>query len=203
MAKKKSAVRIPLCIVSPAIAGGAVTKPSLSPFLDVELIWRPLARLSVPAPWTDWLADEGSLTQRLQRYGEFSVLPLSQRVARPRAAEAMLLGLPTRQLALIREVLLLLDDQPVVFARSVLPLTSLGGANRVLGHMAGRSLGAELFRLPRARREAVWAAQVPPARLPVLVADRCWGRQSLFSKRGKPLLVAEVFLPALLQATAT
>lgn len=178
-----------------------MTNRSLSPFLDADLVWQPLARLSVPSPWADWLADEGSLTQRLQRYGKFSVQPLSQRVARPSSAEAMLLGLPSRQLALIREVLLLLDGQPMVFARSVLPLPSMSGANRVLGHMAGRSLGAELFRLPRARREQVWAALVSPTRLPVPVAASCWGRQSLFSKRGKPLLVAEVFLPALLQAT--
>lgn len=174
-----------------------MTIPSLSPFLDAGLVWQPLKHLVVPAPLADWLADAGSLTQRLQRYGQFSVQPLSQRVVRPRSAEAMLLGLPPRQLALIREVLLHLDGQPVVFARSVLPLPSMSGANRVLGHMAGRSLGAELFRLPRATRQSVWAAQVPPSRLPVSVACSCWGRQSLFIKRGKPLLVAEVFLPAL------
>lgn len=180
-----------------------MTNRSLSPFLHADLVWQPLERLSVPSPWADWLADEGSLTQRLQRYGQFSVRPLSQRVARPQLTEAMLLGLPPRQLVLIREVLLLLDGQPVVFAHSVLPLSSIGGANRVLGHMAGRSLGAELFRSPRASRDAVWVARVPAICLPVVVTDSCWGRQSLFNKRGKPLLVAEVFLPTLLQIATT
>jgi chorismate lyase len=178
-------------------AGDAVNICRPSPILDAELIWQPLGRVRPPPELQGWLAEPGSLTRRLQRYGQFSVRPLLQRVARPSAAEAMLLGLPSRQVALIREVLLLLDGQPVVFARSILPLQSLVGANRVLGHMAGRSLGAELFKLPRATRRAVWVARLPVSRLPLPVAEPCWGRQSLFAKRGQPLLVAEVFLPGL------
>ncbi|WP_245932355.1 chorismate--pyruvate lyase family protein [Isoalcanivorax indicus] len=160
--------------------------------------WQPLARVRAPAPMADWLADTGSLTHRLRQLGQFSVLPLRQRIAAPAPQEARLLQQPPRHAALIREVCLHVDGVPVVYARSVLPLTSLTGANRVLGHMARRSLGAELFRRPRARRCAVWAATFPPGALPVAAGDTpVWGRQSLFRKRGKPLLVAEVFLPAL------
>ncbi|MDF1628539.1 MAG: chorismate lyase [Alcanivoracaceae bacterium] len=170
---------------------------SPSPFLDAELIWQPLACVRPPPQLRSWLAERGSLTRRLQSYGQFSVEPLYQRITRPTAVEAMLLGLPMGRWALIREVLLRVDGQPVVFARSVLPLRSISGANRVLGHLARRSLGAELFKLPRATRRAVWAAPVPPSRLPEPVGEPCWGRQSLFIKRAKPLLVAEVFLPGL------
>lgn len=191
----------PLRIVPALFDGDDVHIPSPSPFLDTELIWQPLSRVRPPSPLRSWLVERGSLTRRLQGLGRFRVEPLYQQVARPTAVEAMLLGLPSRRVALIREVLLLVDDQPVVFARSVLPLRSISGANRVLGHLARRSLGAELFRLPRATRRAVWAAPVPPSRMPQAVVGPltgpCWGRQSLFIKRGKPLLVAEVFLPGL------
>lgn len=166
------------------------------------LYWQPLSRVRPPEVIADWLADQGSLTRSLQRFGQFRVEPVAQGIAQPSAAEAIMLGLPARRRALIREVLLLVDGQPVVAARSVLPLTSLVGANRILGHMARRSLGAELFRRPRASRLAVWAAMVPANRLPVSVDQACWGRQSLFLKRGRPLLVAEVFLPALQRLTA-
>jgi len=166
-----------------------------SRLLDPELHWQPAHRVAVPAGIGRWLADSGSLTRRLQRFGRFSVTPLSQCIARPRPAEALMLGQPPQQRMLIREVLLNLDDTAVVFARSILPLASLQGANRVLGHMARRSLGAELFRAPAAERRAVWLARVPQHRLPVAVTEHCWGRQSLFYKRGQPLLVAEVFLP--------
>lgn len=160
--------------------------------------WQPLSRVRAPAPVTGWLADAGSLTHRLRKLGDFRVHPLQQRIAPPTAQEARLLGLPPRRAALIREVCLHVDDVPVVYARSVLPLASLRGANRVLGHMARRSLGAELFRRPGAQRCAVWAATFPPETLPVAAGDMpAWGRQSLFRKRGQPLLVAEVFLSAL------
>ena len=78
-------------------------------------------------------------------------------------------------------------------ARSVLPLASLRGPNRGLAHMGSRSLGSELYRRPMARRDRIWVRHgaAPSGQTP------CWGRQSRFIKRGRPLLVAEHFLPAL------
>ena len=169
-----------------------------APWLNPALRWRALAMVEAPAPVRAWLRDSGSLTRRLQGYGRFRVEPRWQQLCRPRPEEARLLGLRPREAALVREVLLRVDEQPVVHARSVLPLASLRGGNQRLGHMAGRSLGAELFRRPRARRRAMWAARVPPQFLPPEAGDEAaWGRLSLFHKRGRPLLVAEVFLPAL------
>ena len=171
--------------------------------LNGSLRWRRPRTVSVPADVQPWLADQGSLTRRLQALGQFRVAPQYQAMAVPRPEERCLLGLHARQRALIREVLLYLDDEAVVFARSVLPLASLTGANRVLGHMARRSLGAELFRAPRARRQAVWYTRYPTSLLPEgLANESAWGRQSRFEKRGQPLLVSEVFLPALWQRLA-
>lgn len=161
-------------------------------WLNPAIHWQPLDRLAAPDHVSDWLHDAGSLTRRLQRHGRFSVLPTHQAIEVPRVEETRLLGLRARQRALIREVLLRLDGEPVVQARTVVPLSSLRGANRVLGHMARRSLGTELFRRPAARRPMVWGAVIPGN----LITDgtTAWGRQSLFIKRGKPLLVAEIFL---------
>lgn len=173
-----------------------------APFLD-SLHWQVPARQRPPAAACHWLLDQGSLTRRLQALGHFRVEPRSQQISVPGAAEARLLGLPARRRALIREVVLHVDDLPVVYARSVLPLASLKGANRVLGHMARRSLGAELFRRPAAQRVALWVAEWPASQLPLTVTAPCWGRQSLFLKRGHPLLVAEVFLPTLYQLASS
>ena len=166
-------------------------------YLNPHLRWRPLSQQRLTPDVKAWLADAGSLTHRLQGIGQFAVQPLRQGFAVPRAEESWLLDLPARQRALIREVALLVDGETLVYARSVIPLASLTGANRVLGHMARRSLGAELFRRPKARRRAIWAAQIDAGVLPVGSEGMAWGRQSLFRKRGKPLLVSEVFLPAL------
>ncbi len=146
-----------------------------------------------PCPIPQWLADPGSLTARLRLYGAFRVVPRDDRIIRPTLAEQQLLGHIGRQRALVREVTLLVDDQPMVEARSVLPLASLRGPNRGLAHMGSRSLGSELYRRPMARRDRVWVRHgaAPSGQTP------CWGRQSRFIKRGRPLLVAEHFLPAL------
>lgn len=173
---------------------------SPAPALNPGLRWRPPGTVSVPAAVADWLADNGSLTRRLQTHGAFRVARQYQAITEPRPEERDLLSLAPRRHALIREVLLYLDDTPVVFARSVLPLSSLTGANRVLGHMANRSLGAELFRAPAAQRQAVWYAHYPATLLPAsLSPGTAWGRQSRFLKRGRALLVSEVFLPSLWQ----
>ncbi|EKF73414.1 chorismate lyase [Alcanivorax hongdengensis A-11-3] len=165
--------------------------------LHPDTLWRPLEQLVLTPVLRDWMADPGSLTARLQRHGRFRVQPGRHAITPPSQEERQLLGLPGRQAALIREVTLLLDDTPVVAARSVLPLSSLRGANRVLGHMGSRSLGSELYRRPAALRDQVWARYGAPhsGEAP------CWGRQSRFIKRGHPLLVAEYFLPALWQKT--
>lgn len=169
-----------------------------SPVLDPALRWRREALVDLPRGIAPWLRDRASLTKRLQRRGRFRVRPVRQAIEVPTPLEARLLGLRNRQAALVREVLLHLDNEPVVYARSVLPLGSLRGPNKRLGRMANRSLGAELFRHPAAKRDAVWVARVPASALPADAGDEdAWGRQSLFRKRGRPLLVAEVFLPGL------
>lgn len=155
--------------------------------------WRALERLTVPPLLRDWLSDPGSLTARLRHHGSFRVAPGASWIGPPTADERTLLGHTGRRFALIREVMLLLDEEPVVEARSVLPLTSLRNGNRSLASMGSRSLGSELYHHPVACRDRVWARYglTPAGRGP------CWGRQSRFLKRGRPLLVAEYFLPAL------
>lgn len=96
---------------------------------------------------------------------------------------------------LIRDVVLMLDQTPMVLARSILPRSALSGDNAALGHMANRSLGTELFQAPKAVREQLWLTQLEASN----PLGPLWGRQSRFNKRGGRLLVAEYFLPALWQ----
>ncbi len=161
--------------------------------LHADAHWRAQERLVLPPLIRDWLADPGSLTARLRGLGPFRVAPSRRVVGAPDFEEQHQLGQMGRQRALIREVTLLVHERPVVEARSVLPLTTLAGANRSLAHMGSRSLGSELYRRPAARRDQVWVrfGLSPSGQGP------CWGRQSRFVKRGRPLLVAEHFLPAL------
>lgn len=162
--------------------------------------WQAPSALSLTDRQHDWLTHTGSLTVRLRQFGDFSVRPLAEQRDSVAADEADFLALPEREACLSREVVLCVDDRPCVYARSLLPLSSLEGDNRVLGRMEERSLGSELFRPPRAQRCHLDACWLPRQQLPGELAcrePRLLARRSLLMKQGKPFLVAECFLPAL------
>jgi chorismate--pyruvate lyase len=118
-----------------------------------------------------------------------------------------LLGLPENRLAMIREVDLLCHGVPVVFARTIIPFASLRGRSRSLTGLGSRPLGAMLFRDPTTRRETVQYARIRPdqglyasaTQHPALSAETLQARRTLFSYKGRALLVNEIFLPALLE----
>lgn len=104
------------------------------------------------------------------------------------------------RLAVIREVVLYGKDQPWVYARSVLPLSSLTGHLRRLRKFDNRPLGALLFAEPSMRRGKLEIASIHPSQVALPAAlgvfdAPLWGRRSVFYLTGKPLLVSEIFLP--------
>jgi chorismate--pyruvate lyase len=111
-----------------------------------------------------------------------------------------MLGLSTRQSALVREVALLCEDKPWVFARSVIPATTLRGPLRQLRHLKNESLGALIFRNPNLGRSPFELAVLPVNSLYIDASLRqnstAWARRSRFEVQGKQLLVSEVFLDA-------
>lgn len=166
-----------------------------------------IASMKIPLHWRRCLLDRGSLTQHLTAAskGAFRVGILQQRLTRPQLSEQKALNMADRSLALVREVLLYGNDQPWVFARSVLPLSSLTGAQRRLRKLDNRPLGALLFADPSMRRGAMQISRINAGQLPLLGdLERgiltnpdtvLWGRRSVFYIDQKPLLVSEVFLP--------
>ncbi len=160
---------------------------------------------NLPADTVDWLYDAASLTKRLKQAsaGCFQVRLLGQAWQRPMRCERQLLGLADRQLALIRQVYLLVDGRVVVFARTVLPARLLNSHYRYLARLGGKPLGDVLFRDKSMQRSEVQLAQIVPEHeifTPEMQgsAESCaspWGRRSLFQLGGLPLLVSEIFVP--------
>ncbi|NMG03108.1 chorismate--pyruvate lyase family protein [Azoarcus taiwanensis] len=176
----------------------------------MPLHWRPRPLTpTLPPGLRPWLTDTRSLTARIvARSGRFHVAVLEQRRARPMSDERALFSLRTGEYLRVREVILYADDQPVVYARSVVSERDLRLVWRVFRGIGSRPLGAALFADPRIRRQPLFSAALKrgdaryhralihaktlarPARL--------WARRSLFRLRGRDLLVTEVFLPAVL-----
>jgi chorismate--pyruvate lyase len=145
-----------------------------------------------------WLQDKGSLTRRLIHLseGHFEVELLGLRWGRARLDEARALGIDPRHRCLLREVLLLGQGTPWVYARSILPTSSLSGSLGYLKRLGTRPLGALLFSDPCMSRGPMEIAQIEEQMLPVIPDRDVWGRRSVFCLAGQPLLVSEMFLPA-------
>jgi chorismate--pyruvate lyase len=158
-------------------------------------------------PYYDWLVHVGSLTERLRRRcSGFRVVVLRQELARPGADERGVLHLARRDLAWVRDVLLLCGGRPVVFAHSVLPRSGLRGGWHLFAGLGARPLGAILFTDPLVRRMPFAFRRLDPrhplyhraAEAAGAPAGGYWARRSAFLRRGKPVLVTEVFLPEIL-----
>lgn len=180
------------------------TEHSLFP---VQMIarWQPPQHFTLNTNLSNWLLDPSSLTARLKSHCQnFRVEVLGQKIENCSAAEAnndIVYGEPV----LVREVLLYCDEIAQVFARSLLPLSSLTGAQQQLAHLGTQSLGQVLFNHPDLQRKKIEVAEFDQnSRVAKLVgslsADNnqqtLWGRRSVFILDEKPLMVAEVFLPS-------
>lgn len=161
---------------------------------------------ALPTANREWLLDSGSLTKRLIKSSNhhFSVQIISQQWSSAQLSEYDLLEVAPRHCCLIREVLLLCHQQPWVYARSVLPASSLTGKLRHLRHFDNRPLGQLLFNTPGMHRSPFQIARLPITSLSLqerLLLNNnnkepnLWGRRSRFVIYNKPLLVSEIFLP--------
>jgi chorismate--pyruvate lyase len=169
-----------------------------------DIYWRSLPPAGC---YRAWLDDSGSLTARIRaRCRAFSVAVQASGPARADADERALIGVAHGVRAHAREVYLCCGDTALVFARSLVDPDN-ERACRALDRLGTRPLGSALFsgtdgprhglrfrRLDRRHalyRSACRALAVSPATL--------WARRSLFELHGAPLLVTEVFLPAILE----
>ncbi len=165
-----------------------------------ELLWRPASQM-LPRPasaWQSWLLDPGSLTQRLKERctdaigtAPFRVHVLEEGWVRQQSP-GLLQCFPAhvvRERMWSRRVLLQCGDVPWVAAHSLIPVSSMQGPLKRLRTLNDRPLGEFLFRHPLLRRD----------QLELTHTGAVWGRRSLFHLFDRPLLVAEFFLPALLE----
>jgi len=152
------------------------------------------------------LSDRGSLTRRLKAlHADFRVVPVARGLAPPFLDEARALHLHSHTLAYVRDVLLIGNGHVRVFAHSVLPRSSLRGDWNGITRLGTKPLGEALFTNPRIRRRDLTIRRLD-ARHPLyraaqrhtgIAVRHLWARRSVFCLGGRPLLVTEVFLPAI------
>jgi chorismate--pyruvate lyase len=170
-----------------------------------RLTWRARPqRNKSNAAYLPWLSDRGSLTERLQARGTFSVQLLQHGLVKPTEDEAGLLRIRPHRLAWIREVALFCDGMPLVFAHTALAYQPRGPLTHWLAGLGNRSLGALLFSHPGfARgplkcirldaRHALYRRAIVALQLGDAPPRTLWARRSRFSFGAQSVLVTEVF----------
>lgn len=165
---------------------------------------------TIPYALHSWLTVPGSLTRHLQQqFRHFRVQVLAEGWGRPLRREAAILQIPPYQQVWMRIVLLYGNDQPRVYARTIIPPQSMAHLGYKIRHLANQSLGEFLFCHPRMQRSQFQLMQLTRQQqqdlLPAELAnaktglhpERLWGRSSIFTLGQHPLLVSEYFLETL------
>ena len=113
----------------------------------------------------------------------------------------------------VREVLLCANETPLVIARSIIPTLSSSGSNHSILRLGTKPLGAVQF--SKTRMHSKTRPQRDIARIDrttslwqsfnkagIALPSSLWARRTLYHLKGHPILVNEVFLPALLKYPA-
>ncbi len=168
--------------------------------------WNSIARYQgIKNSEYQWVNDHQSLTKKIKNQckGDFQVQLLTQSWASVYFDEAKILGLAPYQMALIREVLLICNQSPWVFARTIIPRASLIGQARQLAYLKNKPLGEVLFSSPQTQRKLIQMSRLQKKHPLFIKASACltpkpaflWGRRTCFNFANQPLLVNEIFLP--------
>lgn len=166
--------------------------------------------INAPAAMRGWLTDMTSLTTKLMHHSSgFRVRRLKQQRGFCLADERDAVALPRRVHVQEREVLLLCDGRPVVYAHTIVPLDATASDWPFFGRLGERSLGSTLFGDPRVRRGALQyarlRAQHPLAQRALAATGGMaagfplFARRCLYRRRNGVLLVTELFLPSVLE----
>jgi len=150
-----------------------------------------------------WLRAPGSLTARLRRHGDVEVCVLYEGPQALWPHERQSLGTAN---GWAREVVLRLNGQPAIWARSAIQHPARNGPWRALAALGGRPLAELLFQRGPVQRSALQTLRLPPGGPMDARLRRCWpgpaqprwARQSIFWHKDHALHLIEAFAPAVL-----
>jgi chorismate--pyruvate lyase len=157
-------------------------------------------RKTLPRDLQSWLSEPESLTQRLRnQFENISVQVLFEKQQTPFLTERRLLHLPEQRYCLVREVVLLSNQTPLILARTVIPAKTLKITQGNLARLGTRPLGEILFSAPSLQRESAGITRIEPDLWASdwQITAPLWGRRTQYSICGQPMLVSEFFLPSL------
>jgi chorismate--pyruvate lyase len=137
----------------------------------------------------------------------FNVVVLNQAWCHLKPNEQHYLGGATDDLVFEREVLLRCHQRVLMVARSVFPKDVLAGKGEVFEHLGNRPLGEVLYQDPNLKRELLDIQAIDQhtsdyqqvAEHMSHQPQKLWTRTTRIVYFGKPILLYEIFMPALIE----
>ncbi len=186
--------------------------PSQAIALDQWQNCQLLSHTLLPKHYQELLTDNDSLTKKLRNITNGTI---QHRLyfadwSKPDADECQPLNIKPDEKVWLREIEWINNQQLWVYARAVIPETSLTDETAQLTELGNRSVGDLLFSDPNLTRNAFEICRIQANHSyydracseRALTPSELWARRSVFSFYGKPLLVMEMFFPEIFEYLA-
>ena len=134
-----------------------------------------------------WLNEPGSITSRIKSFSDFKLKLLRDGPGEVDAAEDDLI-ISNYKENNIREVLLYSNEEPLIYAKSIIPLETIRLGLDVLGNLKEKPLGDILFSNPEIRKEYMLFSKFESNK------KIFYGRKGIYTVKGFPFSVCEIFL---------
>ena len=134
-----------------------------------------------------WLNEPGSITSRIKSFSDFKLKLLRDGPGEVDAAVDDLI-ISNYKENNIREVLLYSDEEPLIYAKSIIPLETIRLGLGVLGNLKENPLGDILFSDPEIKKKYMLFAKFESNK------KIFYGRKGIYTVKGFPFSVCEIFL---------
>lgn len=158
--------------------------------LAKQSCWVHRKRLPLTENQKYWLRGNQSLTKQLVLYsqGDFSLEVIRELRQRPFAHEARKLNVPLHRSCVIREVLLICNNEPTVFARSVISDKAIKASKHQLTKLGKTPLGHLLFNQAKVNLDTRDVAKTKQNN------QKYFSRRTLYQLNKEDILVSEFFI---------
>ena len=134
-----------------------------------------------------WLLEQGPITKRIKSIAEFRLELIQDELSDATDDEILFLKIDSEEIR-IREVILYGNENPIVFARTIIPNTTIEKGLKELGKIGNKPLGDILFEKDIFSKEDIVFASFKDKE------SLFWGRKIKYTVKDQPFSVMEVFL---------
>ncbi len=145
-----------------------------------------------------WLLEKGPITKRIKTNEKFELKLLRDGLGRANKSERSFLGYLNGDKDSIkmniREVILYGNQNPKVYARSIIPVETINEGLSKLGELGTKPLGDILFEKNIFKKKDTLYAKFKWFSSLINEKSIFWGRKTKYNVKNKPFSVMEVFL---------